>query len=183
MSKKYKSYNNTPVKDLKSFEELFNFYCPRLVSYARRFLKDEDEAKDLVQDVFLQLWKSREQLDNGNNISAFIFTLMKNKCLNFLKHKVVEGKYVIQSGNNENEELYHISFIEERGFITMDEMLEAEMESIIEGMPDKCRTAFRLKWFGGKKIHEIAKIMGISTTMVDKHLSKGLQITRKKMDL
>ena len=48
-------------------------------------------------------------------------------------------------------------------------------------MPGRCAEAFRLKWLEGKKIREIAGIMQISTTMVDKHLAKGLQIAREKL--
>jgi len=63
----------------------------------------------------------------------------------------------------------------------MEERLMAELEIIISEMPEKCQTAFRLKWFEGKKIREIAEAMEISTTMVDKHLNRGLKIARKKM--
>jgi RNA polymerase sigma-70 factor (ECF subfamily) len=64
----------------------------------------------------------------------------------------------------------------------MEQRLFTELEMIMKEMPEKCQTAFRLKWFEEKKIREIAEIMNISTTMVDKHLAKGLEIARKKLN-
>jgi len=168
-------------KDLKSFEELFHLYYPRLKNYALRMLRNEAEAEDLVQDVFIRLWKKGIKSDN-NNISSFLFTSLKNRCLNILKHKVVEDKYAIHSANTETEELYHISFQSSGEFVSMEEMLIKEVENIIADTSEKCQTAFRLKWFEGKKIREIAEIMNISTTMVDKHLAKGMKVIRSKLN-
>ena len=106
---------------------------------------------------------------------------MRNRCLNTLKRKVVEDKFVTSQASKVTEELYHISFNAEGSFLTMQEMLHAELEKIIAEMPERCRVAFRLKWMEGKKIREIAETMKISTTMVDKHLAKGLQIARQKL--
>ncbi len=116
------------------------------------------------------------------NTGSYLFTMLRNKCFNLLKHKVVEENYAICPGRFETEELYHISFTGNDGFVSTEEKLMAELEMIIAGMPEKCREAFRLKWFEGKKIREIAETMGISTTMVDKHLAKGLEIARRKLD-
>ncbi|MGC9354611.1 MAG: RNA polymerase sigma factor, partial [Mariniphaga sp.] len=77
--------------------------------------------------------------------------------------------------------LYHISFTKNGEFVSMKEQLMVELEEIISEMPEKCQTAFRLKWFEEKKVREIAEIMNISTTMVDKHLARGLEIARKKL--
>ncbi|GAB1453711.1 hypothetical protein MASR2M47_37670 [Draconibacterium sp.] len=59
--------------------------------------------------------------------------------------------------------------------------MHQELEKIIIEMPERCQSVFRLKWFEGKKIREISEIMGISSTMVDKHLAKGMEIMRQKM--
>jgi RNA polymerase sigma-70 factor (family 1) len=168
-------------KDLKSFEEFFYLYYPRLKNYALRILHNEAEAEDLVQDIFIQLWEKGIKSDN-KNISSFLFTSLKNKCLNILKHRVVKDKHIIQSTNAVTEELYHISFQNSGEFISMEEMLINEVENIIAETPEKCQTAFRLKWFEGKKIREIAEIMDISTTMVDKHLAKGMKVVKNKLN-
>jgi len=164
-----------------SFEEFFRLYYPRLKSYAVKILHDSDEAEDLVQDVFFQIWQKKVKLDTEKNPGSYLFTLLKNKCLNLLRHKVVEEEYALRQVKTKTEELYHISFGAEDEFVSMEEQLHSELEKIIAEMPERCRVAFRLKWIEGKKIREIAEIMEISTTMVDKHLAKGLEIARRKL--
>ena len=164
------------------FEQLFNIFYPRLKRYACYLLKDESEAEDLVQDVFVYLWQNTTELRDEKKVGCYLHTLVKNRCLNLLKHKIVVKNYILNSANQESEELYHISFGEREDFVSFEETLKSELGKIISEMPEKCRTAFRLKWFEGKKIREIAEIMKISTTMVDKHLAKGLEKARRKLN-
>ena len=169
-------------KNISSFEELFRFYYPRMRRYAVHFLQDEEEANDLIQDVFLQLWAQRDKLQEERNIIAFLFTLLKNKCLNSLKKKVVENKYLQNQSLFETERLYALSFAQSTDFKSMESQLCLEIESLIAQMPEKCGIVFRLKWIEGKKIKEISTLLDISTTMVDKHLARGMEIARKKIN-
>ena len=164
-----------------AFRKVFRLYFPRLVRYAGYLLKNNQEAEDLVQEVFFQLWENRSGLQAERNLASYLFALTKNKCFNALKHKVVEEKYRASQAALETEELYHLSFELQEDFVSMEELLNKELGRIINEMPERCAEAFRLKWFEGKKIREIAEIMQISTTMVDKHLAKGLQIAREKL--
>ncbi len=95
---------------------------------------------------------------------------------------MVEEAYILQNTQYAAEELYHISFKDPLPFVPMEERLIQELDTIMAKMPPKCKQAFRLKWLEGKKIREIAIIMDISTTMVDKHLAKGLKIARENLD-
>jgi len=162
-----------------AFETIFSIYYPRLRQYANSILHDSQEAEDLVQEVFVQIWNKRSVLQSERHFGAYIFTLVKNRCLNSIKRKIVEDKYVKHQAYYESEELYHISFEVEGQFSSMEDQLTGELEKVIKKMPERCQTAFRFKWLEGKKIREIAEIMEISTTMVDKHLAKGIQIARE----
>lgn len=164
-----------------AFEEFFRFYYPRLRRYARYFLRNPEEADDLVQEVFLQLWKDQKQLDPDRNLPSFTFTLVKNRCFDRLRKRVVEEKYLLHQAKKESEELYHISFDETGEFISMEELLHRELNKLIEKMPSKCGIAFRLRWIDGKKVREIAREMNISTTMVDKYLAKGLSFAKDNL--
>ena len=169
-------------ESLGIFEDLFRLYYPRLKNYACSLLHNDDEANDVVQDVFFQLWEDQKLLNRDRNIPAFIFTLLKNKCLNILKHRIVEEKYIRHHTLVSSEELYHISFEKSGEFISMDELLHRELDRIIGLMPDKCGLIFRKKWIEGKKNREIAEEMKISMTMVDKQLGKGMTIAREKLN-
>ncbi len=165
-----------------SFEGLFRGHYHRMKKYAFYFLKNEEEADDLIQDVFLQFWSKREFLDAEKNETAFLFRILRNKCLNLLKRKIVEGKYFSFQNSLETERLYHISFEQQDDFESLEDRLSLELESLIAEMPEKCGQAFRMKWIEGKKIRDIALIMNISTTMVDKHLARGMEIARRKIN-
>jgi RNA polymerase sigma-70 factor (ECF subfamily) len=167
--------------DISSFEELFRIHYHRMKKYALHFLKYEEEANDLIQDVFMQFWAKRDTLDKQKNESAYLFKILKNRCFNLLKRKVTEGKYSRIQHPFETERLYDASFDQAPGFVSMEDRLSLELEAIINGMPDKCGQAFRLRWLEGKKIKDIAIIMNISTTMVDKHLTRGIEIARQKI--
>lgn len=167
--------------DMENFGELFRRFYPRMKSYAVYFLKNNDEAEDLVQDVFVQSWNQRMKLNAEKNIASFIFVQLKNRCLNSLRKRVIEEKYLLSNSHLETEELYSISFSQAGEFVSMKEQLERELNQLISKMPEKCGQAFALKWLEEKKIREIAEIMNISTTMVDKHLAKGLEIARAKL--
>lgn len=171
-----------PKTSVDIFEELFALYYPRLKNYANSLLKNQDEANDVVQDVFFQLWENQQSLDSGQNISSFVFTILRNKCLNILKRRIVEEKYLHHQAHFPSEELYHISFEKSGEFVSLEELLHNELLRLIEKMPEKCGMAFRLKWIEGKKNREIAEEMNISTSMVDKHLAKGLVFARENLN-
>ena len=163
------------------FEELFCIHYPRLKKFAFYILGDEDEARDLVQDVFVHAWNHFDQLDDIENLSPYLFTLLKNKCLNVIKHRAVKLKYQYHQAYFESEELYHISFGETEKFVSIQDQLYEAVEEVIRKMPPKCGQVFRLKWIEGKKHREIAEQLSISLTMVDKHLAKGMEIAKKHL--
>ena len=177
---------NTVLSELRkgkiqAYEKLFKLYYPRLFKYANHFLEDSFVTEDLIQEVFIEVWNRRKSFATEKQFTSYLFTMVKNRCLNVLKRKVIEEKYLTTQAQLKSEELYHISFGVEDDFASMEKKLSRVIEDVIAEMPERCQEAFRLKWIEGKKIREIAEIMDISTTMVDKHLSKGLDIARKKI--
>ncbi|MCW0484509.1 RNA polymerase sigma-70 factor [Gaoshiqia sediminis] len=182
MNKSSQCFDSMEKRQYRSFEELFRLYFPRMQRYACYLLRDSDEADDLVQDVFLQLWRDQDLLDRDKNVSSYLFTILRNRCLNVLKKRIVEDRYRLHETSVRADELYHTSFEKEGEFISFDELLYQEVLGLISEMPEKCGIAFRLKWIEGKKIREIAEIMDISVSMVDKHLSRGLTLAKRKLD-
>jgi len=75
--------------EIAVFKELFNQFYPRLKRYAVHFLKDQEEAEDMIQNTFMQLWKSKVIPDNNRDAGALLFTILKNRCLNQIKHRII----------------------------------------------------------------------------------------------
>ena len=89
----------------EAFEYLFKTYYPRLRSYASHFIADVDDTEDIVQDCFTRLWERRETL-TYISLSALLFTMVRNGCLNYLKHRALVNSYEVDflarvSGNEQ----------------------------------------------------------------------------------
>ncbi|MEQ8472947.1 MAG: RNA polymerase sigma-70 factor [Marinoscillum sp.] len=79
--------------DQVSFESIFDQLYHRLFAYGFQYLKNQEEVEDLVQESFLTLWNQRENFDHINAIKSFLYTTVKNKCLNQLRHQLVREKH------------------------------------------------------------------------------------------
>ncbi|GAB1453712.1 hypothetical protein MASR2M47_37680 [Draconibacterium sp.] len=103
----------------KAFKKVFTIYYPRLEKYACHFIANSQEAEDIVQDVFVQVWENRKAIKTDSNFDSYLFTLVRNRCLNALKKHSIEQKFIdkIQA---KSEELYNISFGVDDEFLPME---------------------------------------------------------------
>ena len=157
---------------LKSY---FVNYSPRLTNYAVRFVTSRETAQDIVQDCFMHLWEKMEQFD-FITIKALLFTMVRNRCLNYLKHKDVVNLYTGRYFHEvEGEErIYHYDFDLGPGKLPLYEELEKQLQIAVDSLPEKCRKVFVMSRFDGFKNREIALKLNISTTAVEKHIRKAL---------
>ena len=82
------------------FETIFRLYYDKLFQIAKIYLNNKEDAEEIVQNVFLRLWDKLNLLTGINNINSYLFTLTKNACLNFLKHRKIRSNF----HNNKKEE-------------------------------------------------------------------------------
>ena len=80
-----------------TYKALFRRYYPNLIFYATR-LVGEEEAEDVVQDVFVELWKRKDTIEIGDQIQAFLYRAVYTRALNVLKHRNVEDGYCAAFG-------------------------------------------------------------------------------------
>ena len=83
-----------------TYKALFRRYYPSLIFYATR-LVGEEEAEDVVQDVFVELWKRKDHIEIGDQIQAFLYRAVYTRALNVLKHRSVEDGYCVANGRNQ----------------------------------------------------------------------------------
>ena len=79
----------------KDFKQIFETYYPRLLRFAGEYTGDRHEAEDIVQNVFLRFWEKRASLPPDTNLNAYLLTMVKNQCMDFLKHQQVIHRYYI----------------------------------------------------------------------------------------
>lgn len=156
--------------DERAFELLFRRYYPRLRCFATRYV-GEQSAHDIIQESFLKLWSRRIFLYD-QSAGALLFSMVRNACLDYLKHKIVVSKHECIMAADGDERLYYADFNADSKLIY--EELREDVEAAINSLSDRCREVFMMSRFEGLKNREIAEQLGISTTAVEKHISKAL---------
>ncbi|MFD2036235.1 RNA polymerase sigma-70 factor [Belliella marina] len=162
---------NIIPSDQKGFKVLFDSYYFELVIFANRDLKDVELARELVQDVFVALWEHKESLVISISLKAYLFTTVKNKCLNHLKKSAkitMLRKDDLEVGAERN---------------ILSEMISNEYQAAlareIDALPDKCRQIFLLKRVHGKSYKAIAEKMNINEKTVENQMGIALKRLRQ----
>ena len=161
--------------DARSLELLFRRLYPRLCAYANKFVQDTGDSKEIVQDLFLAIWNNREHLDESRSLEAYLFTSVKNKCLNVLKARIVKSKqaellwmlYSEESSMNDNS--YHVLLANE---------LQSDFNKALQKLPSECRRIFELSRFEGLRYQEIAGRLNISIKTVETQMYRALNKLR-----
>ncbi len=157
--------------DVKTFEKLFRLLYPALCGYANKILNSKDNAEEVVQDVFFNLWKNRKKIFVERSLKSYLYKSVYNKCMHKIEHKKVEDKYLgtlkpdSAYGNNienamHNGELYII------------------YKNTLEELPEKSKKIFKMSRNYGLKYTEIAEKLSISVKTVEASISKCLKALR-----
>lgn len=148
------------------FDKIYLEYFPRLYRFAKAYVISEDDAKNIVQDVFTLVWEKKAIL-KAENPSTYLFSLVKNRCIDLLRHSNTVKK-------NEKELAFNMMALEQTDVSDM-EAKEKKLSDAIDSLPDKCREIFILSKIKGKKQREIADILGISLSTVESQMSIALK--------
>ena len=159
----------------KAFELLYKRYYFRLKGYADKFIAHQEITEDIIQECFLILWEKREKITDIS-ISSLLFKMVRNGCLNHLKHIAIASEYQIEQQTlaSGEERLYYADFGLHAAHKLLYEELNEQVELIVNNLPERCREVFVLSRHEGLKNREIAEKLKISTTAVEKHISKAL---------
>lgn len=158
----------------RAFEKLFDLYADRVFSFAQKLVKRKEIAEEIVQDVFLTLWKNHEQLDVSSNFTSYLFTITKNKSLNSIRKQVninrlkAEAPKKSATTQNPEKQLIH-------------KELKQEIQRAIEQLPPRQKQAFYLSRTEGKSYKEISEELEISVQTVKNQISSSLQFLRRRM--
>jgi RNA polymerase sigma-70 factor (ECF subfamily) len=159
--------------DKRSFELLFRDFFIPLCSYARKFISDHDSSKEIVQDVFINLWEKRDDISADKPVKSYLYTSVHNRCLNYIRDNKKFKR------DSENIEILNINPVD------IDKMVEAENEKkimdAINQLPGKCKEVFLLSRFEQLKYNEIAEKTGVSVKTIEAQMSKALKILRENL--
>lgn len=157
--------------DKTQFEKLFKLHFQHLCNFADQYVEDIHAAQDICQKVFIQLWEKRGTIDWNKSVKSYLFTSVKNRCLNYIRDNKRYRSQILDI------ECADFEFAEEDLFFDQ-ESLEEKIEAALVALPEKCRQVFELSRFHDMKYKEISEQLQISQKTVEAHMSKALKTLR-----
>jgi RNA polymerase sigma-70 factor (ECF subfamily) len=158
---------------MMTFRDFYTHWYARTRAFAREYLLSEEDANDVVQDVFVDLYEKYDSLSGRVNLVAYLFTSLKNRCIDHLRHKMTEREAV-----NRMQEEYELTLRMKFDSLEIldDEVFgEHTIEKIIEkalaALPERCRVIFVKHKLDGMKQKDIASELGISAKTVENQLT------------
>ena len=154
------------------FKQLYLEFYAALCYFAFKIVGDREEAKDIVEYVFLKVLRRKSTLTETDNIRAYLYTAVKNSCLSHIK---------VSTRIKERQWHYNSNLpSEEQGYI--NELIQAEVlrdvMKVIEKLPGRTGKIIKMSYFESLKNDEIAELLGISVQTVKNLKSKGLDSLR-----
>lgn len=156
------------------FEQVFKEHFKNLHGYACAILKDEDEAEEMVQNVFYKLWEKKEKINELQSVAAYLYRSVHNECMNFVKHQKVKAAY-------ESHAVHRADTSTDAEDTAGARQLEEKISEALAGLPEQCRTIFQMSRFEEMKYREIADKLGLSVKTVENQMGKALKIMRNKL--
>lgn len=92
--------------DKHAFQLIFDYYFGIMLVFGVRNLRNSHDAEDIVQEAFIELWNQKGKFTNANQLKAFLYLTIRNKCLNRIKHRKIENKYLQSIDTEKPEELF-----------------------------------------------------------------------------
>lgn len=165
-----------PHKIIHSFEELFRNNYAKLCLFAKHFLKDDDAAKDIVQEAFVTYWNNRNELAAAEaSVNSFLYASVKNACLNKLRRQKLEQLFLNNQDADPSEDAAVLNAMIRSEVIT-------ELHKVITTLPENCQKIFRMGYLEGLKNPQIAEELGLSINTVKTQKKRGLQLLRVRLN-
>jgi RNA polymerase sigma-70 factor (family 1) len=156
-----------------AYQELFERYAPRIYHFSLSYLKNEMEAEELVQDVFLKIWEKREKLDSTKNIKSFIFKIAINAIYDLIRRRNIEHAFqdfIRVQENSYSVDTWHT--------VIWEEML-MNLDEFVKQMPEQRRKIFQMNREKGLSNDEIAKELNLSKRTVENQLYLAITFLKK----
>ncbi|MEO9804867.1 MAG: RNA polymerase sigma-70 factor [Reichenbachiella sp.] len=162
--------------DRGAFEQIFRTYYADLCKFCMKYVRDEQVAEEVVQEVFINIWERRSNLTITTSIKSYLFTAIRNRSFNYLKLQLpkeqkkvdLEGIGFLEADNREQE-------------MIMDE-LRHHVHAAIEALPNKCQIIFNLSRNAGMTYKEIAEELDISVKTVENQIGLALKKLRENLN-
>jgi RNA polymerase sigma-70 factor (ECF subfamily) len=159
-----------------ALRQIFDRHYTLLLSDIYRLIPDESTCQDLAQELFVELWNKREQLDIHTSLRAYLRRAAVNKALNYIKatrrfqlDDAEDLGHLPDNSESDNQKREH------------QDTLEDALHTAIDALPEKCRLVFNLSRFEQLSHREIAEKLGISVKTIENQITKAMKMLRDAM--
>jgi RNA polymerase sigma-70 factor (ECF subfamily) len=166
------------VGDETALRGIFDRYYTALLGDVDRIIPDESTAKDIVQEVFVELWRKRADIDVHTSLRAYLRRAAVNRSLNFLKSKQRFLFSEHEDGQMAEQDPIVVALHETAA---QPENMEAALHEAIRLLPEKCQLVFTLSKFEQMSHREIAEQLGISVKTIENQITKAMKMLRSYM--
>ncbi|MDN5202425.1 RNA polymerase sigma-70 factor [Fulvivirgaceae bacterium BMA10] len=164
---------NIKSGDVSSFEQIFRQYYQSLCLFALKYVKDPDDAEEIVQDVFVKIWQKKDVLDIAISLKSYLYQAVRNASLNHLKHIQVKLEYEKNLVNSPSRT--------DTADTVIASELEAKIYEAVHKLPPERKKIFLLNRNEGLKYREIADQLNISVKTVESQMGKALKFLRMEL--
>lgn len=160
--------------DHGAFDACFRHWYPAAVRAGARLLRDEAQAEEVAQEVFLELWRRREALADGVSIGGYLLQAVRNRALNHLRHLKVR-----QRTEGTVEQLLEPVPHADAGADARE--LRLAIAAAVAELPPRTREVFLLSRERNLKYAEIAELLGVTVKAVEANMSRALKQLRERL--
>jgi RNA polymerase sigma-70 factor, ECF subfamily len=161
--------------NMLAFDVLYKKYCKKVYKFGYSILKSKEESENLMQDVFLNLWEHRHNVEKDSSIKSYVFTVTYNSAISIIRKKARESQFLeyLKSLQEINEDPVNLE-------LEYSE-LRKKLEEIIKALPQRQIEVYMLHRVEGLKYNVISERLHISVNTVENHMSRALKTIRKKL--
>ena len=162
--------------DKKAYETMFRCFYPKVHRFVSMLLKNEDDADDVCQLIFLKVWNKREKFADITDFDSYLFILAKHTVINY-----ISSKYIVQIDIDSLPDRYADESSPHEDMVAKDTQLLIDM--VVENMPPQRQAIYRMSREQHLKNDEIAQRLGIQKKTVESHLNLALKEIKKALCL
>jgi len=152
--------------DQAAFKTLYLFFHPKLLHFATAMVKTREAGEEIVEDVFIKIWRNRENLPQVKNIRVYLYSAVKNTALNYISKKARES--VVQPFDNIDIDIKECQDPEK---ILITAEMFSRLQKAVECLAPRCKMIFKLIRQDGLKYREVAEILNISVNTIDAQMA------------
>ncbi|WP_175404060.1 RNA polymerase sigma factor [Mucilaginibacter sp. PPCGB 2223] len=170
-------FNKIAAGDEMAFRTIYDVYFDRIAAYVFKMSKSEEVSEEIVQDVFMKLWVNRAALLNVEMPQAYLFSIARNKTIDYLRKLAKETNLIALLAENIQ---HHTNNAEKR--IETQELRSLIAKAIAQLSPQK-QKVFQLSKYEDLSHDEIARELNLSKSTIKNHLSETTQYLRRNLKI